>query len=663
MTRGPDSTDDAVAWRPDAATVAGANLTAFLAHCGVADEAALEALARAEPERFWQAVIDFAGLRFERPWERLLDLSRGAPWARWCVGATTNVVLSCLDRWRGTATEAKTAIDWEGEDGSRRLISYGELDAAAGRVAAGLAGLGLEPGDVVGLYLPNLPEAVVAFLAVARLGGIVLPLFSGFGAEAVADRLGDAGAVAVITADSAPRRGRPVPMKSVVDAAAARLPGLRHLVVLRHGAGAVDWVPGRDLWWSELEALAAGRTLPTRAVEADAPLMLVYTSGTTGRAKGTVHSHCGFAAKIALDLGIYLDFKASDRILWMSDLGWLVGPILIVGTTLLGGTLVLAEGAPDYPEPDRIWRLVEQRKVSFLGMAPTLARALMRHDPAELARHDLSSLRLFASTGEPWTPDAWNWVFQSVGRGRVPLLNYAGGTEVGGILASTLRRPLKPCSFAGPIAGCGADIVDAEGRSLPPGEVGELVMRQPSIGLTRGLWREPERYLESYWRTIPGLWVHGDFASRDAEGFWFIHGRSDDTIKIAGKRTGPAEVEALLLAGGRLAEAAVVGLPDPVKGSALVCVCVPLPAAPEPEALAAELEAAVVAGLGSSFRPRRVLLVEELPKTRNMKVMRRVVRAVLQGDDPGNLDALVNPEAVARLQQLVEGREDRWTSD
>ncbi len=653
MREQAETAHDGIVWRPSAAVVAQANLTAFLAHCGQADEAALEAWAASEPARFWQAVIDFADLRFARPYAQLLDLSAGKPWARWCQGGTTNVVLNCLDKWRGTPSESKPAILWEGEDGARRRLSYGELDAEVCRLAAGLRALGLQPGEVVGLYLPNLPEAVVAFLAVAKIGGIVLPLFSGFGAEAVADRLRDAGAVAAITVDSAPRRGKPVAMKAVIDRAAAQVPDLRHVIVQRHGGGAVDWVAGRDRWWSDLVE-AAPPARDSLAVPADSPLMLVYTSGTSGRAKGTVHSHCGFAAKFALDLGVYLDFKPSDRILWMSDLGWLVGPILIVGTTLLGGTLVLAEGAPDFPQDDRMWRLVAEQRVSFLGLAPTLARALMRHGAAAPARHDLSSLRLFASTGEPWTPDAWRWIFETVGGGRVPLLNYAGGTEVGGIVASTLRRPLKPCSFAGPIAGCGADIVDPAGRTLPPGEVGELVMRQPSMGLTRGLWREPERYLDSYWRKIPGLWVHGDFASRDAAGFWFIHGRSDDTIKIAGKRTGPAEVEALLMAGGRLAEAAVVGLPDPVKGAALACVCVPLPKAGDRAELARELEAAVVAGLGGSFRPKRILFVADLPKTRNMKVMRRVVRAVLQGRDPGNLDALVNPQAVSHLRQHVD---------
>jgi acetyl-CoA synthetase len=314
---------------------------------------------------------------------------------------------------------------------------------------------------------------------------------------------------------------------------------------------------------------------------------------------------------------------------------------------------VLAEGTPDYPETGRLWRLVQDHGVSFLGCGPTLARMMMRYGTADISKCDLSSLRVTASTGEPWDRDSWMWIYENALRRRGPLMNYSGGTELGGLVATNVLNPIKPASFSGPIPGTGADIVDQDGNSVGPGEVGELVMRQACIGTTRGLWRDPERYIENYWSRIPGMWVHGDWASRDADGSWFIHGRSDDTIKIAGKRTGPAEIEALLLATHRVSDAAAVAVPDPVKGSAVVCTVVAGPnETPGPE-LASVLSDAVVTGLGGSFRPKQVLFVRDLPRTRNLKTMRRVIRAVLLAEEPGDLSALVNPEAVEELRKIV----------
>ncbi|HEY5719496.1 MAG TPA: AMP-binding protein, partial [Gammaproteobacteria bacterium] len=549
------------AWEPDPRGVAAATLTRFIEAHGLAGYAALQARADAEPEWFWAAVQAFFGIRFERPWTRLLDVSAGAPWARWCVGGTTNLAANCLDP--GRADDAAEAVVWEGEQGAVRRWTRAELRAETARLAHGLRALGLGPGDAVGLYLPMLPETLAAFFAVVAIGGIVVPLFSGFAADAAATRLQDAGAVALLTADATARRGRQVPLKATADAIAAQVPTLRHLVVLGVPGAAGSREPGRDHDWQALCA-AQPDTWEPLAVPADSPCMLVFTSGTTGRAKGTVHTHAGFLTKLAADFGLSLDFQPGDRMLWMSDMGWVVGPMQAVVSSFLGGSLVLAEGTPDWPDPGRLWGLVERHRVSYLGLAPTVARALMRHGDDWVARHDLTSLRLTVSSGEPWNPDSWEWFFDRVCRRRVPILNVSGGTEIGwGILTGTPLHPLKPCAFAGPCLGMGVDIVDAEGYPVAPGEVGELVLRQPSIGLTRGLWRDRERYLDSYWRQLPGLWVHGDWASRDSDGMWYIHGRSDDTIKLAGKRTGPAEIESRLLATGRVAEAAACGIADP----------------------------------------------------------------------------------------------------
>ena len=642
-------------WHPSRELLTGSNVALFMREQGVTDYDALLRRADSDPEWFWGAVL--GRLAFHRPYDTLLDESAGAPFARWCDGGLTNVALNCLDRYRDTERWERNAVVWEGEDGAIRQWSYAELAADVSRLADGLRALGHRPGDVVGLYMPALPEAVSAVLAVAKIGGVILPLFSGFGAAALAGRLRDAGAVAVITADATLRRGRTVEMKSVLDEAVAELPAIRNVVVVRRLGSQVPWSTPRDHWYHEL---TAGRRedAPTEQMPADAPMMLMYTSGTTGLPKGTVHTHCGFAAKLVADLGLVMDLRPTDRLLWLSDMGWLVGPLCAVGVPLMGASLLLAEGAPDYPDAGRMWRLVADHRVSFLGLAPTTVRGFMKDGGGGIERHDLGSLRVVASTGEVWTPDAWHWTFDKVCARRVPILNYSGGTEVGGgILGCPVVLPLRPCAFSRAIPGMQADVTDGAGHPIPDGTVGELVIRGSSPGLTRGLWHDRERYLDSYWRDIPGLWRHGDWARREADGYWFILGRSDDTLKIAGKRTGPSEIETLLMATGKVAECAVIGLPDETKGEAVGCIVVPMPGLTWTLALREELAAAVVAGLGVPYRPKLVMAVDDLPKTRNMKIMRRVVRAACLDRDPGDLSSLVNPETVEaiRASRAAEG--------
>ncbi|WP_287787796.1 AMP-binding protein [Acidiphilium sp.] len=641
-------------------------LERFLRRHGIPDYDQLVERAAREPEWFWAAVMDFHELHFFKPYERLLDVSKGPEWAEWCIGGTTNLAYNCLDRTIANGHGQKTAILWEGEDASRRSLTYAELAAMVSRAAGGLTSLGIRQGDVVGLFLPSVPEAIAAFLAVVSIGAIALPMFSGFGPRAVIERLSDAGAVAVITADRTYRRGRPIEMAEVIAAVTGEVPTLRHVVVVARDQGSdqgsdrgrrgPEAAEGGWVGWHDL--LARGRLAPAAALAAETPAMLVYTSGTSGKPKGTVHSHCGFMTKAALDFGLILDLRPTDRLLWMTDLGWLTGPILAVATPLVGATLLLAEGTPDYPEPGRLWRLVQDHGISFLGVAPTMVRGFMQQPPEHVEGYDLSSLRVTASTGEPWTPEAWTWFRDKVCGGRAPILNYSGGTEIGGgILAGNVLRPdVEPCGFVGPIPGMGAVVVDENGTPIARGGVGELALTVPSIGLTRGLWRDPARYIESYWSRIPGLWVQGDFASVNAGGTWFIHGRSDDTLKIAGKRTGPAEIEALLLATGKVAEAAAIGVPDPVKGAAVVCVCVPAQGVAVSPEIVEVLKRAVAAGLGTSFRPKAVVFVADLPKTRSMKIMRRVVRAVWVGGEVGDLSGLVNPESVAGLRACVAGQ-------
>ena len=638
-----------IVWQPDAATIAASNLAAFMRALGVASYEELLERADREPAWFFDALLKHLDYRFYRPYEKVLDESRGAPWARWCAGGTTNVVLNALDRWRGTPTWEKPALVWEGEDGAKSEYSYAALDREVCRAAGALRSLGIGRGDVVALYMPNVPEAMIAMHATTKVGAILMPLFSGFGADAMLARLELGRAKALITVDGTSRRGKPVDAKAIVDEALAQVPSVESVIVLRRAGNPVSMQGGRDHWWHEIVPRQPD-SAPTEEMPADAPFLLVFTSGTTGEPKGVVHGHAGFPAKIVMDLALCMDFKATDRMLWMSDMGWVVGPLIVYTTPIVGATLVLVEGAPNSPDPDRMWRLVSEHRVTYLGVAPTTIRTFMAQGSEPWKRYDLSRLRVMVSSGEPWTPEAWRWLFENIGRRRIPLLNFSGGTEMMGILACCLLRPLKPCAFNTPVPGTGADVFDDSGRSVAPGTVGELVMRRPVIGLTQSLWNEDERYVQSYWSTWPNVWHHGDFASRDEDGHWYIWGRSDDTLKIAGKRTGPAEIEALLMATGKLGEAAAIGVPDPIKGSALVLVCVPK-AGIEPSAgLKAELSETVVHGLGTPFKPRDVVLISDLPKTRNLKIMRRVIRAAYLGENPGDLSSLVNPESIDEIR-------------
>jgi len=642
--------DDAFVWEASPDVLNATTLNRFLREHQLADFDALLKKADAEPHWFWDALLRFFNIRFSRPYTQILDTSDGIAWPQWCVGGETNLVLNCLDRHRDTPTWQKTAIIWEGENGMQRRWSYAELDSETARLAGALRELGLGRGDVVAIYMPMLPEIAAAYFAIAKIGAIAMPLFSGFGPQPILDRLVDSSAKAVITVDGGWRRGKCVAMKSVLDNAALHAPALKHIVVLKQVGQETPMQSGRDVWWSDI-VQSQPPAAPTEMMPADAPVMLMYTSGTTGRAKGTVHTHCGVIGKNLLDVGLCLDLKADDRLMWLSDFGWAAGTKIVVSAPMLGATLVLAEGTPDYPDPGRQWRLVETHGVTLCGTVPTAVRQMMRQPLDVVRRHDLSSLRATVSAGEPWNEDAWLWFFEHVCGRRIPILNYGGGTECGGaILIGTFHRPLKPCAFGSAVPGVGADVVDSQGKTCPPGQMGELVMRQPSMGLTRGLWQDPQRYVENYWQQIPGVWVQGDLARRDADGLWYMLGRSDDTIKIAGKRTGPAEIESVLMESKLVVEAAVVGLPDALTGASLNCVCVAAASAGPLDSLCERIAEVVATRFGAPYRPRRVLLVSALPKTRNEKIMRRVVRAVISGGELGDLASLVNPEAIDELR-------------
>ncbi|MEM1043358.1 MAG: AMP-binding protein [Bacteroidota bacterium] len=644
----------AIAWQPDLAQ--RTNLHRFMERVGVADYEALLAWATDDVGRFWDTVLDDLGVEFYEPYGQILDTSDGIEFARWCAGGRMNIVHNLLDKWQGTEVAERDAVRCESEAGAVRTLTYRELHREVGRCASALRTLGIGKGDAVGLYMPMTPELIVAFLAVAKIGGVILPLFSGYGATAVATRLADGKAKALFVSNGMMRRGRQVPMKPTADEALADAPSVQHVFVYEHVAGLdVPIMRGRDRTWDELMALASddSESVETERTDAEDVVMLIYTSGTTGRPKGAVHTHCGFPVKAAQDMAHPMDLRPGEVMWWMSDMGWMMGPWLVFGTLLNGATMVLFDGAPDYPKPDRTWALCARHGVTHLGLSPTLVRSLMPHGTAPVERHDLAALRAVCSTGSPWDPESWTWLFETVLGGAKPILNYSGGTEIsGGIVCGSFLTPLKPGAFSGPVVGMDADVVNDEGEPVR-GAVGELVIRQPWIGMTRGFWGDRERYLDSYWRRHPGLWTHGDFAAVDSDGLWYILGRSDDTIKVAGKRLGPAEVEAVLNAHPAVLESAAIGVPHDIKGQEVVAFCVLAGGYDPSEDLRAELVGRLVDALGKPLKPREVKFATALPKTRNAKVMRRLIRAAYLGLDLGDTSSLEVPETVDAVRNAA----------
>jgi acetyl-CoA synthetase len=643
-------TDEAF-WSPDPEAMSRTRMASLMGRLEATDYLDLVRIGAEDVDRFWKAAVEDIGIEWYEPYTAVRDSSRGIEWTTWFTGGRINLVHNCVDKNVRDRPD-QVALISEYEDGAVRQLTYAELDREVCRLAAAMGQLGVGRGDAVGLFLPMIPEVVISLLAVAKLGAIFIPLFSGYGAEAIAVRLADAEAKLLVTADGFLRRGAVVAMKETGDAAVALAPSVRHQLVVRRVGREVPWVAGRDKWYDEAIEGRPER-LATEVMGAEDPVMLIYTSGTTGKPKGCVHVHCGFPVKGAQDLAHCMDFGTEDRIFWVTDIGWMMGPWEIMSSLALGGSLVTYEGAPDHPGPDRVWSLVERHRVTHLGISPTLVRSLMRFGEDPVRAHDLTSLRMIGSTGEPWNPDPWKWAFEHLGGGRIPLLNYSGGTEIsGGILGGNFHTECKPCAFSGPVPGMAVDVIDAEGNPVV-GEVGELVLRQPWPGMTRGFWKDPERYLDTYWSRWPGTWYHGDWAMIDAsDGLWYILGRSDDTIKVAGKRLGPAEVESALVAHPAVQEAAAVGVPDELKGESLVAFVILSPGSTASPELEEELRLVVATSLGKALKPKAVHVVPDLPRTRNAKIMRRVIRAAYLGESPGDLTSLENPAAVDAVAAL-----------
>ena len=629
-----------IIWQPSIEQIRNSKLTKFILHCKLKNYDELEKKSFSDPGWLWDNVIKFSDLKFYKPYSKILDESKGTPWTRWCIGGKTNIVLNCIDRHKDKEFFKNTFIFAEREDGKESSITYEEFDKQISKVGNTLKINGFKKGDVIALYMPQFIETYIAYFAILKIGCVVLPLFSGYGSKAVIERLNIAKAKGIFTVEKTFRKAKEIRMFDQIKNELDQVISLEKTFLLGKEKGK------KIFNWENFQNVSDN--LKTEETDAEDPAIIHFTSGTTGKPKGCVYTHIGLVAKMSFDEGVLADFKQTDIHLCMADMGWMVGSKSATIASAHGAQMVIAEGVPDFPDEVRFWKLIEKYKVSWTELSPALIRAQMIKDEKLFKDLDLSSLRMICTGGEPWTEKPWKWLFQVIGKSKVPIMNSAGGTEVSGsILHCCLHRPFKVGSFNAPIPGMSADILNLDGQKVSTNEMGELVMRKSSIGLTKSLWNDDKRYIDNYWSVIKDYWVHGDLASRDADGHWYLHGRSDDTIKVSGKRIGPSELESVIVKSGKAKEVAAVGIPDANKGSKIILSIVPAENNDQKESFFEDL---VIKDLGKSFKPDKVIFVKDLPKTRNMKIMRRVIKSCLANQDPGDLSTLLNPESVEEIR-------------
>jgi acetyl-CoA synthetase len=611
-----------------------------VANARVKDWDALARKAREDLEGFWGAEAE--ELEWYKPWNKVLDDSN-KPFFKWFAGGQTNIVHNALDRHQKTWRKNKLSLVWVGEKGDVRTYSYFALNRDVCKCANVLKAMGVKKGDRVTIYMPRIPEIVIAMLAAAKIGATHSVVYGGFSVDALQERINDSESKVVVTADGGFMNGKVVELKRIVDDAVRRCPSVETVIVVQRTGHEVKMEPGRDYWYHDLMKLPlASAHCPTEVMESTDPLYILYTSGTTGKPKGIIHVHGGYMVGVYSTLKYVFDLKDEDRYWCAADPGWVTGHSYIVyGPLLCGATTFMYEGAPTYPYPNRWWSLVEKYGITILYTAPTAIRGLMRFGESWPNRHDLSTLRLLGSVGEPINPEAWKWYHRVIGKGRCPVMDTWWQTETGMFMITpTPVVPLKPGSATRPFFGQEAEILDDAGKPVPDGEEGFLVLKKPWPGMMSTIFRDPDRYVRGYWSKYPGKYQAGDAAKRDKDGYFWVIGRTDDVIKVSGYRLGTAEVESALVSHPAVAEAAVIGLPHEVKGQAIHCYCLLRQGFKASDDLADEVKNHVATHLGPIVRPEKVSFVDSLPKTRSGKIMRRVLKARAQGLPEGDLSTL-----------------------
>lgn len=642
-----DGTPDV--WDPQEYDIQNANVTALMHRLGFDNYEDFYRFSINKPGDYWREVIDFCHIKWQRDFSEYVDVSRTEAFPEWFVGGQLNWVDTVLAWADESAQPTHIAVVGEREDGSAASVTYAELKLRVQTFSAGLSNLGVKRGDRVGLLMENGIEATVSFLSLAYIGAIAVPLFSGFGSDAVVSRLSACGARLLIATSGFSRRGRHVNTCALIDEVLQKVPQLESVVWKR---GPEESLPAGFIDWGTLHE-GINRLAASAVMSANDPFMVIYTSGTTGKPKGTVHIHGGFPLKIAHDSAVHFNIKPGDVLCFPADMGWIAGALVMTSALLRGATLVCYDGAPDFPDWSRMSRLVERYKVTHFGSAPTLIRGMSANPELALAG-DLSTLRVLITAGEGIDPEHFIWYQANFGRGVCPVINYTGGTEVSGaLLANVVVKTILPGAFNTCSPGVQVDVVDASGKPVR-GQIGELAVLKPFVGMTRSFWQDDARYLESYWQAVPGMWIHGDLALRIGVNSFQLLGRSDDTIKVAGKRLGPAEVEEVLLELRAVAEAVAIGVNDPVKGQKLVVFVIP---SREWDGDRTKLMAAVASQiderLGKPFHPSKVHLVKQFPKTRSSKIMRRLIRAVYTSQPLGDISALDNVTSLDDIRTTI----------
>jgi len=634
-------------WYPPKELVEESNVKAFMDAEGFSDYKQMVEKSTADIEWWWSKAVEWLNVEWFEPYEKVYDMSKGIEWTDWFLKGKVNVVYNALDRHRKKRN--KLAFIWQGEDGEVRKYTYLELYRDVNRLANALKAYGVGRGDVVALYLPMFPETVVTLFAAMKIGAIAMPIFSGYSSAAIQTRLADSDAKVVVTADASYRRGRPVPLKPELDKALEGTKVEKVIVVNRAGTE-VEMKEERDVYWDEIKESSKCETVE---MDPNDPALLLYTSGTTGKPKGVVLSHAGVMLQSSKEIFFNMDLKPDDVFLWITDIGWMMGPWQIIGCQHLGGTHVLFEGAPDYPEKDRIWAMIEEFEITQLGGSATVYRLLKRYGDEVVREHDLSSLKATGNTGEPIDHDTWMWLLKVVGEERCPIINLSGGTEIFGcFLLPSPAMPLKPTTLGYPGLGMDIDVFDDAGNSVRQ-QIGYLVCKKPAPSMTRGFWRDPERYIKTYWSRWKGVWYHGDWAYVDGDGFWFLFGRADDVIKVAGKRMGPAEIETIVNSIPAVQESACIGVPHELKGEVVWVFVTLKPGYSPSEELEKEIIDKIVKEFGKPFKPERVVFVPDLPRTRSGKIMRRLIKAVVAKQELGDTSALENPDSLDKIKEVL----------
>ncbi|WP_102349145.1 AMP-binding protein [Bacillus sp. Marseille-P3661] len=636
-------------WYPSTEQIQQANITNFIEKYGLVNYQTLIRKSAADPNWFFSTYLREIQINWYENYEKVMDYSKGIAHTEWFKNGKLNLYSNCIEKHLHRDSADVPAIIWEGEDGRQRTLSYTEVDHEVNRIAAYLIQLGVKKGTCIGMYLPPLPEVAITIFACAKIGAIVVPIFSGYGADAIASRLVDCNAKILITADEYYRKGKKIPMRKTAQEAVKFTPSVNYTIVIPHLNSDISLNNNELLWDSYQSSLS----VDTEVMDTNDPFMIVYTSGTTGKPKGTVHTHGGFPIKITLDMYFCFDIKPRDRIFWLTDMGWVMGPWLFLGASFFGATVVLYEGSLDYPNPDRLWKLTADHKINIFGTAPTAIRTLMLKGDEWVQKHDLSSLRILGSTGEPWDALSWRWFLEVVGQRKLPIINFSGGTEVsGGIIGCFPIFPFKPGCFHGPLPSLAVDVFDTSGQSIR-GETGELVLTKPSLGMTRSFWNDTRRYFDTYWSIWEDVWAHGDQVKIDTDGFWYVIGRSDDTLKVAGKRIGPSEIESLLTDHKEIELAAVVGIPDVIKGHVPVAFVVVSDGIQVDDSYLNKWKSKIEYKLGKSFCPKEIHIVEKLPTTQSNKVIRKVIKAAYLNLPVGDVSTIANIDAIEPIRKLA----------